>query len=169
VLKGHIAIATAVFPENTSGAQLDPLARVALWQAGLDFDHGTGHGVGSYLSVHEGPARISKLGTTALRRGMILSNEPGYYKAGAYGIRIENLVLVVEAAAVPDAEKPLNAFETLTLAPIDRRLIVANMLTPEETEWLDGYHARVAQTLSPLVDAETRAWLAAATRPLAQS
>ena len=97
VLKGHIAIATAIFPENTSGAQLDPLARTALWQAGLDFDHGTGHGVGSYLSVHEGPARISKLGTVALRRGMILSNEPGYYKTAAYGIRIENLVLVIAA------------------------------------------------------------------------
>ena len=169
VLKGHIAIARAVFPDGTTGAQLDSFARQFLWPQGLDFDHGTGHGVGSYLSVHEGPARISKLGTTALRRGMILSNEPGYYKAGAYGIRIENLVLVVEAAAVPGAEKPLNAFETLTLAPIDRRLIAANMLTPEETEWLDGYHARVAQTLSPLVDAETRAWLTAATRPLAQS
>ena len=169
VLKGHIAIARAVFPDGTTGAQLDSFARRFLWSHGLDFDHGTGHGVGSYLSVHEGPARISKLGTTALRRGMILSNEPGYYKAGAYGIRIENLVLVVEAAAVPDAEKPLNAFETLTLAPIDRRLIVTNMLTPEETEWLDGYHVRVAQTLSPLVDAETRAWLAAATRQLAQS
>jgi Xaa-Pro aminopeptidase len=169
VLKGHIAIARAVFPDGTTGAQLDSFARQFLWTQGLDFDHGTGHGVGSYLSVHEGPARISKLGTTALRRGMILSNEPGYYKAGAYGIRIENLVLVVEAAAVPGAEKPLNAFETLTLAPIDRRLIAANMLTPEETEWLDGYHGRVAHTLSPLVDAETRAWLAAATRPLAQS
>ncbi len=123
VLKGHIAIATAVFPEGTSGAQLDPLARAALWQAGLDFDHGTGHGVGSYLSVHEGPARISKLGTVALKRGMILSNEPGYYKTGAYGIRIENLVLVIAAPEPAGAEKPLNAFETLTLAPIDRRLI----------------------------------------------
>jgi Xaa-Pro aminopeptidase len=169
VLKGHIAIARAIFPDGTTGAQLDSFARQSLWAAGLDFDHGTGHGVGSYLSVHEGPARISKLGTTALRRGMILSNEPGYYKAGAYGIRIENLVLVVEAAAVPGAEKPLNAFETLTLAPIDRRLVVADMLTPEETDWFDGYHARVAQMLGPLVDAETRAWLAAATRPLAQS
>ena len=169
VLKGHIAIARAVFPDGTTGAQLDSFARQFLWTQGLDFDHGTGHGVGSYLSVHEGPARISKLGTTALRRGMILSNEPGYYKAGAYGIRIENLVLVVEAAAVPDAEKALNAFETLTLAPIDRRLVVADMLTPDEMDWLDGYHARVAQTLSPLVDDETRAWLAAATRPLAQS
>jgi Xaa-Pro aminopeptidase len=169
VLKGHIAIARAVFPDGTTGAQLDSFARQFLWTQGLDFDHGTGHGVGSYLSVHEGPARISKLGTTALRRGMILSNEPGYYKAGAYGIRIENLVLVVEAAAVPGAEKTLNAFETLTLAPIDRRLVVADMLTPDEMDWLDGYHARVAQTLSPLVDDETGAWLAAATRPLAQS
>ncbi len=169
VLKGHIAIARAIFPDGTTGAQLDSFARQFLWTQGLDFDHGTGHGVGSYLSVHEGPARISKLGTTALRRGMILSNEPGYYKAGAYGIRIENLVLVVEAAAVPGAEKALNAFETLTLAPIDRRLVVADMLTPDEMDWLDGYHARVAQMLSPLVDDETRAWLAAATRPLAQS
>ncbi|MGZ5882659.1 MAG: aminopeptidase P family protein [Xanthobacteraceae bacterium] len=169
VLRGHIAIARAIFPDGTTGAQLDSFARQSLWAAGLDFDHGTGHGVGSYLSVHEGPARISKLGTTPLRRGMILSNEPGYYKAGAYGIRIENLVLVVEAAAVPGAEKPLNAFETLTLAPIDRRLVVADMLTPEETDWFDGYHARVAQMLAPLVDAETRAWLAAATRPLARS
>jgi Xaa-Pro aminopeptidase len=169
VLKGHIAIARAIFPDGTTGAQLDSFARQSLWAAGLDFDHGTGHGVGSYLSVHEGPARISKLGTTPLRRGMILSNEPGYYKAGAYGIRIENLVLVVEAAAVLGAEKPLNAFETLTLAPIDRRLVVADMLTPEETDWFDGYHARVAQMLAPLVDAETRAWLAAATRPLARS
>ena len=169
VLKGHIAIARAIFPDGTTGAQLDSFARQSLWAAGLDFDHGTGHGVGSYLSVHEGPARISKLGTTPLRRGMILSNEPGYYKAGAYGIRIENLVLVVEAAAVLGAEKPLNAFETLTLAPIDRRLVVADMLTPEEANWFDGYHARVAQMLAPLVDAETRAWLAAATRPLARS
>ena len=116
VLKGHIAIATAVFPENTSGAQLDPLARTALWQAGLDFDHGTGHGVGSYLSVHEGPARISKLGTVALKRGMILSNEPGYYKISGYGIRIENLLLVIAAPEPAGAEKPLNTFETLTLA-----------------------------------------------------
>jgi Xaa-Pro aminopeptidase len=166
VLKGHIAIARAVFPEGTTGAQLDSFARQFLWAQGIDFDHGTGHGVGSYLSVHEGPARISKLGTAALKRGMILSNEPGYYKTGAYGIRIENLVLVVEAAGVPGAEKPLNRFETLTLAPIDRRLVIAELLTPEETAWLDRYHARVAETLAPLLDAETRAWLAGATRPL---
>jgi Xaa-Pro aminopeptidase len=166
VLKGHIAIARAIFPEGTTGAQLDSFARQFLWAQGLDFDHGTGHGVGSYLSVHEGPARISKLGTAALKPGMILSNEPGYYKAGAYGIRIENLVLVVAAAPVPGAEKPLNAFETLTLAPIDRRLIVPALLTPEETAWLDRYHARVVEALSPLLDADSRAWLTAAARPL---
>jgi Xaa-Pro aminopeptidase len=169
VLKGHIAIARAVFPEGTTGAQLDPLARQYLWQAGLDFDHGTGHGVGSYLSVHEGPARISKLGSTALKRGMILSNEPGYYKTGAYGIRIENLVLVVEGPKIEGAEKALNAFETLTLAPIDRRLIAPALLTADETAWLDDYHARVAATLSPLLDADTRPWLDAATRPLGRS
>jgi Xaa-Pro aminopeptidase len=166
VLKGHIAIARAVFPDGTTGAQLDTLARQDLWAAGLDFDHGTGHGVGSYLSVHEGPARISKLGTVALKRGMILSNEPGYYKTGAYGIRIENLMLVVEAPQVPGAEKPLNSFETLTLAPIDRRLLAAEMMTAEEIAWLDAYHARVRGTLSPLVDNETRGWLEKATEPL---
>jgi Xaa-Pro aminopeptidase len=168
VLKGHIAIARAVFPDGTTGAQLDPFARAALWQAGLDFDHGTGHGVGSYLSVHEGPARISKLGNTALKRGMILSNEPGYYKTGAYGIRIESLVLVVEAPAAPGGDKPLNAFETLTLAPIERRLIERALLTADEIAWLDAYHARVAAELTPLVDVETRPWLAAATRPLGE-
>ncbi len=166
VLKGHIGIATAVFPENTSGAQLDSFARASLWQAGLDFDHGTGHGVGAYLSVHEGPARISKLGHVALRRGMILSNEPGYYKTAAYGIRIENLVLVIAAPEPAGAEKPLNAFETLTLAPIDRRLIDTRMLTAKERHWLDSYHARVHEIIGPLVDGDTRAWLAAATRPL---
>jgi Xaa-Pro aminopeptidase len=166
VLKGHIAIATAVFPENTTGAQLDPLARTALWQAGLDFDHGTGHGVGSYLSVHEGPARISKLGTVALRRGMILSNEPGYYKTAAYGIRIENLVLVIAAPEPIGAEKPLNSFETLTLAPIDRRLIDVRMLSRKERAWLDSYHERVHEVLGPLVDAPTRKWLEKATKPL---
>jgi Xaa-Pro aminopeptidase len=168
VLKGHIAIARAVFPQGTTGAQLDPFARQSLWQAGLDFEHGTGHGVGSYLSVHEGPARISKLGNTPLKRGMILSNEPGYYKAGAYGIRIENLVLVVEAPAAEGGEKPLNTFETLTLVPIDRRLIDMRLLDGGERAWIDNYHARVRDTLSPLLDADTRAWLDAATRPLGQ-
>jgi Xaa-Pro aminopeptidase len=166
VLKGHIAIARAVFPDGTTGAQLDSFARQHLWEAGLDFDHGTGHGVGSYLSVHEGPARISKLGTTPLKRGMILSNEPGYYKTGEYGIRIENLVLVVEAPSAPGGEKPLNTFETLSLVPIDRRLIVPEMLTAEEVSWIEIYHAKVAGALASLVDADTRPWLDAATRPL---
>jgi Xaa-Pro aminopeptidase len=166
VLKGHIAIANAVFPQGTSGAQLDPLARLSLWQAGLDYDHGTGHGVGSYLSVHEGPARISKLGHVALQPGMILSNEPGYYKTGTYGIRIENLVLVTAAPSPDGAEKPLNGFETLTLAPIDRRLIDYRLLTGKERLWVDSYHARVRDTLRPLLDPATQLWLDAATRPL---
>src|SRR6266516_2603221 len=166
VLRGHIAIARAVFPDGTTGAQLDSLARQFLWQAGIDFDHGTGHGVGSYLSVHEGPARISKLGTTPLKRGMILSDEPGYYKPGAYGIRVENLVLVVEAPAPAGAEKPLNAFETLTLAPIDRRGIEPSLLTAEEIAWLDAYHAWVREALAPLVNADTRAWVDGATGAL---
>jgi Xaa-Pro aminopeptidase len=165
VLRGHIAIARAIFPDGTTGAQLDSLARQFLWQAGIDFDHGTGHGVGSYLSVHEGPARISRLGTTPLRRGMILSNEPGYYKTDAYGIRTENLELVV-AAEISGAEKPLNAFETLTLAPIDRRLIDVQMLDAGELAWLNDYHARVRQEVRPRVDEATKAWLDAATAKL---
>jgi Xaa-Pro aminopeptidase len=168
VLKGHIAIAGAVFPDGTTGAQLDSFARQFLWQAGLDFDHGTGHGVGSYLSVHEGPARISKFGSAALKRGMILSNEPGYYRTGSYGIRIENLVLVVEAPPVAGAEKPLNAFETLTLVPIDTRLVEPAMMTADETAWLDSYHARVREALAPVVDAPTREWLIKATAPIAR-
>jgi Xaa-Pro aminopeptidase len=163
VLKGHIAIARAVFPEGVSGSQLDSFARMHLWAAGLDFDHGTGHGVGSYLSVHEGPQRIAKLGMSALMRGMIVSNEPGYYKAGHYGIRIENLVLVSEAPAVEGAEKPLNHFETLTLAPIDRRLVDVRLMTGDEIDWLNAYHTEVRETLAPLVADDTRAWLAAAT------
>jgi Xaa-Pro aminopeptidase len=166
VLKGHIAIARAVFPDGTTGAQLDPFARQHLWEAGIDFDHGTGHGVGSYLSVHEGPASISKRGTAVpLKRGMILSNEPGYYKEGAFGIRIENLVLVKEAQ-VDGAEKPINAFETLTFAPIDTRLIEPKLMTADEIAWLNGYHTAVAAKLTPLVTPDTRAWLEAATRPL---
>jgi Xaa-Pro aminopeptidase len=166
VLKGHIAIARALFPDGTTGAQLDTLARQYLWRAGLDFDHGTGHGVGSYLSVHEGPPRISKLGTTPLKRGMILSNEPGYYRPGAYGIRIENLILVAEPAPIAGAEKPLNVFETLSLAPIDRRLIEPPMLTFDEIKWVNGYHTRVRDVLAPLVDPPTRTWLLAATAAL---
>ncbi|HUZ32128.1 MAG TPA: aminopeptidase P family protein [Xanthobacteraceae bacterium] len=165
-LKGHIAVARAIFPAGTTGAQLDTLARQFLWRAGLDFDHGTGHGVGSYLSVHEGPARISKLGSAVLKRGMILSNEPGYYRTGAYGIRIENLILVTEAPLALDAEKPLNDFETLTLAPIDKRLIEPGMLTDDEIDWIDSYHARVRDSLTPLLDVPTRAWLGAATLTL---
>jgi Xaa-Pro aminopeptidase len=165
VLRGHIAIARALFPDGTTGAQLDTLARQFLWQAGVDFEHGTGHGVGSYLSVHEGPARISKLGTTPLKRGMILSNEPGYYKTDAFGIRIENLELVV-AAEVAGAEKPVNAFETLTLAPIDRHLVDLNMLGGDELSWLNEYHERVRHAVRGHVDDATRAWLDAATAPL---
>jgi Xaa-Pro aminopeptidase len=166
VLKGHIAIARAVFPDATTGAQLDAFARAPLWAAGLDYDHGTGHGVGSYLSVHEGPARLSKLGTAPLSAGMILSNEPGYYKAGAYGIRIENLLLVVAAKAPASAEKKLLAFETITRAPIDRRLIDKRLLTRDEIAWLDSYHALVRRELGPGLDAATRKWLHAATAPL---
>jgi len=168
VLKGHIALARARFPKGTTGSQLDPLARQFLWAEGLDFDHGTGHGVGSYLSVHEGPQRISKApSTVALEPGMVISNEPGYYKTGAYGIRIENLVLVTAAKPPPGAERDVLAFETLTLAPIDRDLIEATLLDTAERTWLDAYHARVRKALSPLVDAKTRAWLKRATAPLA--
>jgi Xaa-Pro aminopeptidase len=166
VLKGHIALGRARFPRGTTGSQLDALARTALWQVGLDYDHGTGHGVGSYLSVHEGPQRISKLPSRiALEPGMIVSNEPGYYKTGAYGIRIENLIVVTEAPASGD-ERAMLEFETLTLAPIDRALVETSLLAAEEIAWLDAYHARVRSELSPLVDAETAAWLVEATRPL---
>jgi Xaa-Pro aminopeptidase len=166
VLRGHIAIARAVFPDGTTGAQIDSFARQFLWQAGLDFEHGTGHGVGSYLSVHEGPARISKLGTTPLKRGMILSNEPGYYKTDAYGIRIENLELVI-GTDIAGAEKPVNAFETLTLAPIDRRLIDVNMLSATELKWLNDYHERVNRAVRPhLDDNATKLWLDEATAAL---
>ncbi|MES2750025.1 MAG: aminopeptidase P family protein [Pseudomonadota bacterium] len=165
VLRGHIAISRAVFPDGISGAQIDAFARQFLWHAGIDFDHGTGHGVGSYLSVHEGPARISKLGTTPLKRGMILSNEPGYYKTDAFGIRIENLELVVEKT-IDGAEKPMNGFETLTLAPIDRRLIDATRISKQELRWLNAYHARVREEIRPLVDEATKVWLDAATEPM---
>jgi Xaa-Pro aminopeptidase len=167
VLKGHIALATCRFPAGTTGSQLDVVARHALWQVGLDFDHGTGHGVGSYLNVHEGPQRISKLpNTQALLPGMIISNEPGYYKTGEYGIRIENLVVVMPCTDLPAAEREMLCFETLTLAPIDRNLVEPSLLTAEEIAWLDAYHARVRETLTPLVDAHTARWLAEATRPI---
>ena len=166
VLKGHIAIARAVFPAGTSGAQIDALARMALWRKGLDFDHGTGHGVGSYLSVHEGPQRLAKTGATALAPGMIVSNEPGYYAAGAFGIRMENLV-AVETRTIAGGERPMLGFETLTLAPIDLSLVEPKLMDPDEIAWLDDYHARVRKVLSPLVDAPTRRWLTQATRRLA--
>ena len=166
VLKGHIALATARFPAGTTGSQIDALARMALWAEGLDYDHGTGHGVGSYLSVHEGPQRISKLpNSVALRPGMIVSNEPGYYRTGHYGIRIENLVAVREVD-VDGAERSMLGFETLTLAPIDRALIDRALLTADETGWVDAYHARVREAIGPLVDPDTAAWLGGATRPL---
>ena len=166
VLKGHIAIASARFPKGTRGIDLDPYARRALWQHGLDYDHGTGHGIGSYLSVHEGPQSISRAGMAVLEPGMICSNEPGYYKEGAYGIRIENLVLVTELQKLPGGDREMMGFETLTLAPIDRRLIVQEMLGAEEIAWLDAYHERVAGALAPEVDPETRQWLRQAAAPL---
>ena len=158
--KGHIAIARAVFPAGTSGAQLDSFARQALWRAGLDFDHGTGHGIGSYLCVHEGPQRIAKTGTVALKPGMIVSNEPGYYRSGAFGIRIENLVVVVEPRPTPaGGERELLGFETLTRAPIDRRLVLPELLDAEERAWLDNYHARVRADLIDLLDGTAAQWL----------
>lgn len=170
VLAGHIALAEAVFPEGVAGAHLDALARGALWQAGLDYDHGTGHGVGSYLSVHEGPAGISRAARpVALQPGMILSNEPGYYLQGAYGIRLENLLLV-QPATFPASTRKFLHFETLTLAPFDRALIEPALLSPGAISWLNNYHARVQQMLAPRLDpardADILAWLAAATRPV---
>lgn len=160
VLKGHIALAMAIFPVGTTGHQLDVLARYALWQAGLDYDHGTGHGVGSFLNVHEGPQRISKaINTIALEKGMIISNEPGYYKTGMYGIRIESLVLVVDALEIPGGERPMLAFETLTMVPIDQRLINFEMLTISEKKWLNAYHKRVQIALEPHLNENEKCWL----------
>jgi Xaa-Pro aminopeptidase len=168
VLKGHIALATARFPDGTIGMQLDSLARRPLWEAGLDYDHGTGHGVGSYLSVHEGPQNISKKPVMQkLLPGMVCSNEPGFYKAGAFGIRIENLI-VVNAPEIPEGgERGMMSFETITLVPIDRNLIEVSLLTEPERAWVNDYHARVYATVGPLLDdAGARAWLERATRPL---
>ncbi len=167
VLKGHVALATAMFPKGTKGGQLDVLARQYLWAAGLDYAHGTGHGVGSFLSVHEGPQRIATVieGDEPLQPGMILSNEPGYYRTGAWGIRIENLVLV-EPRAIDGAERETMGFETLTLAPIDRALIDVGMLSPAERGWIDAYHARVAREIGPLLEGEARGWLEAVCAPL---
>tara|TARA_R110000868_G_scaffold30317_2_gene112248 strand:- start:4407 stop:6215 length:1809 start_codon:yes stop_codon:yes gene_type:complete len=166
VLKGHIGIATARFPNGTSGSQLDALARMSLWKAGLDYDHGTGHGVGSYLSVHEGPQRISKISSVPLKPGMIISNEPGYYKTGDYGIRIENLLVVTEPGMIAGGERPMMGFETLTLAPIDLNCVEPNLLTADEKDWLNAYHARVREVLSADVDAATLVWLKDATRAI---
>ncbi len=167
VLKGHIALARAVFPVGTRGGQLDILARQFLWAQGLDYAHGTGHGVGSFLSVHEGPQRIATFGggDEPLQAGMILSNEPGYYKTGEYGIRIENLVLV-EERAVPGAEKPMLGFETLTFAPIDRHLIALDLLSADERAWVDAYHAKVLSVVGPQLDGDAKAWLESACAPL---
>jgi len=167
VLKGHIALGAARFVKGTTGSQLDALARHALWREGLDYDHGTGHGVGTFLGVHEGPQRISKVGNSIpLEPGMVISNEPGYYKTGEYGIRIENLVAVRDVPKPEGAEKPLLEFETLTLAPIDLKMVEVDLLDAYERDWLNSYHARVRETLSPLVDEATRTWLATATAPV---
>lgn len=170
VLRGHIALARAQFPAGITGSQLDPLARQFLWQAGVDFDHGTGHGVGCYLSVHEGPHSISKRPSdVALRPGMIVSNEPGYYKPGHFGIRIENLVAVIEVDPQPvGAEKQTLGFETLTLAPYERRLIEVDVLSDDERRFVDDYHRRVRHTLTPLIAAEpdVAEYLVRATAPL---
>ncbi|MEM7290164.1 MAG: aminopeptidase P family protein [Pseudomonadota bacterium] len=163
VLKGHIAVATALFPAGTRGVDLDPFARHALWQNGKDFAHGTGHGIGSYLNVHEGPQSISKRGMEPLVPGMILSNEPGFYVEGAYGIRIENLVIVEEAKQVAGGNIETHSLKTITLAPIDRRLIDKALLSPNERDWLNTYHAQVRTALSQHLETEERSWLEAMT------
>jgi Xaa-Pro aminopeptidase len=166
VMQGHIALATSIFPKGVGGAHLDALARRALWQAGLDYDHGTGHGVGSYLSVHEGPVSISRLGRPVpIAAGMILSNEPGYYLPDHYGIRLENLLLV-QPADLQDTTKPFLCFETLTLAPFDRRLLNPALMTAPERAWLDAYHARVLREVGPALDPAARDWLEATCAPL---
>lgn len=170
VLQGLIAVHRARFPKGVSGAHLDALARAPLWATGRDYDHGTGHGVGVYLSVHEGPQRLARTGTLPFETGMILSNEPGYYKVGAFGIRIENLIHVVDAPDGADADRDMLAFETLTFAPIDRRLIEADMLSPAERAWLNAYHgdvlARIAPPLQNGGHSATAAWLTKACAPL---
>lgn len=167
VLKGHIALSVVRFPEGTTGSQLDALARLPLWMAGLDYDHGTGHGVGSYLGVHEGPQRIAKApNTQPLLPGMILSNEPGYYKEGHWGIRIENLQVVTPATPIAGGDRPMLGFETLTMAPIDRRLIKVELLTADERAWMDAYHAEVLAKVGPNMQGEALAWLEQACAPL---
>jgi Xaa-Pro aminopeptidase len=166
VLKGLIGISMLRFPPGTRGMDIDAVARIAHWKAGLDYAHGTGHGVGSFLSVHEGPQRLSRTGTEKLVPGMILSNEPGYYREGQYGIRLENLVLVTGPGPIDGGEIDMLGFETLTLAPFDRRLIAPEMLVAEERGWLDAYHQGVLREIGPLLDVEAREWLALACAPL---
>lgn len=165
VLQGMIALSRARFPRGIAGRDLDALARAPLWREGFDYDHGTGHGVGAFLSVHEGPQRISRLSEVPLAAGMILSNEPGYYRAGAFGIRLENLIVVEEAPPLGD-NRPQFRFETLTFAPFERRLILADLLSPGERAWLDAYHAEVLAKIGPRVEGPARAWLARACAPL---
>ena len=166
VLKGMIALSRARWPVGISGHDLDAFARMALWQAGLDYDHGTGHGVGAYLGVHEGPQRISRASDIALQAGMVLSNEPGYYKEGAFGIRIENLVVVTPAEIPDGGERPVHSFETLTFVPIDKRLIVVDMLEKGERDWLNAYHAEVWEKLHAQLGDVAQQWLKAACAPL---
>ena len=167
VLRGHIALAEARFPPGTNGSQLDVLARHALWTEGLDYDHGTGHGVGSFLSVHEGPHRITKTANRiGLEPGMVVSNEPGFYKTDAYGIRIENLVAVIKLPRPDGADRDVYGFESLTLAPLDRNLVDLSLLSKSEIDWVDRYHVRVRHAVGPLVDSATRSWLDGATAPL---
>jgi Xaa-Pro aminopeptidase len=165
VLKGMIDVSRIRFPKGTCGSQIDVLARQSLWAAGLDYDHGTGHGVGSYLSVHEGPARINKSDRIPLEPGMILSNEPGYYKQNEFGIRIENLLLIQEAKAIDGGERPMLGFETLTLCPIERRLIDTKLLTRDELHWLDTYHARVLKEVGDHLSGDELTWLRKACAP----
>jgi Xaa-Pro aminopeptidase len=165
VLQGMIAISRVRFPKGCAGRDIDALARYPLWLAGQDYDHGTGHGVGAFLSVHEGPQRISRLSEVPLEPGMILSNEPGYYREGAFGIRLENLIVVETAPPLGDNRAQL-AFETLTWVPFDRRLILAHRLAPGERDWLDAYHAAVLKKLAPRVGAPTLDWLTEVCAPL---
>lgn len=167
VLKGHIALATMKFPKGTTGHQIDVIARKPLWEMGLDYDHGTGHGVGSFLGVHEGPQRIAAApNTQALMPGMILSNEPGYYKAGEYGIRIENLIVVRKPEPVPGGEREMMTFETITLAPINLDLVKTDLLTEAERQWLNDYHARVREMLEPLLPGDIKDWFEETTRAI---
>jgi Xaa-Pro aminopeptidase len=164
VLQGHIALSRVRFPKGTTGSALDALARMPLWEVGLDYDHGTGHGVGSYLGVHEGPHRIAKMPNfVGLEPGMIVSNEPGFYKTDGYGIRIENLQFVTAPAQIDGGEKAMLGFETLTLAPIDTRVIEVSMLSAVERDWLNAYHARVLAEIGPRVEGAVLDWLKAAT------